>query len=77
MGSYTGGEGTFPDDPMKFVGGDSVNCGNGNQRSCDAYWYCWRFYEDTYPPLYTVELFWVEAPECHYSVYMYTPLACS
>ena len=41
LGVYTSGEGIFDSDPMLFEGGDSVNCGNNEDRSSIAYWYCW------------------------------------
>ena len=41
LGTYTSGEGIFDSDPMKFEGGDSINCGNGEDRSAVAFWYCW------------------------------------
>ena len=41
LGTYTSGEGIFDRDPMMFEGGDSINCGNGEERSTIAYWYCW------------------------------------
>ena len=41
LGYYVSGEGTYDSDPMIFTGGDSINCGNGADRSSIAYWYCW------------------------------------
>ena len=41
LGTYRSGEGIFDTDPMMFEGGDSINCGNGKDRSSVAYWYCW------------------------------------
>ena len=41
LGNYVSGEGTFDSDPMIFEGGDSINCGNGQERDSIAYWYCW------------------------------------
>ena len=41
LGTYNSGEGIFDSDPMMFEGGDSINCGNGQDRSSVAYWYCW------------------------------------
>ena len=42
LGVYTSGEGIFDSDPMLFEGGDSVKCGNNEDRSVNAYWYCWH-----------------------------------
>jgi len=77
LGNYVSGSG-FGSDPMVFNNGDAVNCGNGNPRSSDAYWYCWYdAKEDSDPvPLDSIDMFWLEDPLCHYSVYIYTPMAC-
>jgi len=79
LGTYVSGEGTFDSDPMVFSGGDSINCGNGAQRSSVAYWYCWYLGEGKgteIVPLNSFDIFWQEEDICSYSVYIYTPLAC-
>jgi len=78
LGNYVSGTGSSISDPQVFLLGDSVNCGNGNQRSSEAVWYCYydAFGTDEIKALNYLEMFWLEAPLCHYTAYLYTPMAC-
>jgi len=77
LGNYVSGSGDFiAGDPMVFEGGDPVNCQGNVARSSVGYWYCWYDAFDDIVDLNHIELFWSEIPLCHYSVYIYTPLAC-
>jgi len=77
LGNYVSGSGDFlTGDPMVFEGGDPVNCQGNVPRSSVGYWYCWYDAFDDIVDLNYIELFWSEIPLCHYSVYIYTPLAC-
>jgi len=77
LGKYVSGHGSF-DDPQVYSEGDSVNCGNSAKRSSEAVWYCyyWAFGDDEIVPLNYLEMFWIEDPLCHYTAYLYTPMAC-
>lgn len=75
LGYYVSGEGNFETgEPMVFTGGSSTNC--INPRSSEGYWYCWYDAYSEIVSLDYIELVWTEVPLCHYTVYIYTPLAC-
>jgi len=77
LGNYVSGTGKESSDMMIFSGGDSVNCGNGADRSSEAVWYCYfDGYSAPAPNNTVIEMIWVEDPLCHYTAYLYTPLAC-
>jgi len=78
LGNYVSGSGSSMDDKQTFANGDSVNCGNGADRSSEAVWYCYytAFGDDPVVALNKLDMLWVEDPLCHYTAYLYTPMAC-
>ena len=89
FGSYTGGDGDYYGEagPMQFESGSEEGC--DNPRSSDLYFLCLETVAldhvsvSRFISCHTITLIflrfieWVgEDPLCHFTAYIYTPLAC-
>lgn len=76
-GHYTSGSGRYDDDPMKFTEGSLYSC--QSKRSAEMYYscYCDEYSCTTEPDWNTIALWWGEFKPCHYTAYVYSPLACT
>lgn len=75
-GYYISGTGLTDDDPMKFIEGSRYSC--DRERSAEMYYscYCEEYSCTTEPEWNTTTLWWGEFDPCHYTAYVYSPLAC-
>jgi len=78
-GNYESGSGS-EDDPMMFTGGSSANCGKSRSAELIYECFCDEYPKDceTKTPVWnTTTLWWGEFRPCHYSAYVFSPLACT